>query len=162
MLLRLSAVLVFLALLGILPAAAQDSPAPNCPCSSYDPSPCAVTALVSLPDQGERLGLTVAQVGQMRSLQDRHLNEVHELLGEIQALRQAVHTLDRPFEVAEVFALFDDLSHHEAELGEAFRTAEGSLLGVLDDGQRVRWDRLIVEAADLQGAVVGCGTDATL
>ena len=147
------------------PVAAQRvPPAMACPCGGYGPYPCSATTLVALPDQAATLELTSAQADTLRALRKEHLDEVHETLGELRALVQAVHDLKRPYDVAEAFALFYDLGGHLAELEDDFRIGEASLLGVLDDGQRVRWAALVAEVASYQetppaapGAPPECG-----
>ena len=124
--------------------------ATTCPCAAYGPYPCAALPLVALADQVGPLGLTGAQLDDLQPLRDQHLRTVHELLDEIQASQEALHALDRPFDAAEVFALFYDVARHQAELDDAFRSAEASLLGVLDDRQRERWDAMVYDAAALQ------------
>ena len=144
------------------PASAQTATEPPaeprtaCPCASYGPYPCAAATLVALADQAGPLGLTGAQLDDLQPLRDLHLRTVHEILGDIEALQQALHDLDRPFNAAEVFALFYDLARHQAELDEAFRSAESALLRVLDDRQRERWDALVYQAAALQETTPEC------
>lgn len=127
-----------------------------CPCASYGPYPCAAVTLVALADQAGPLGLTGAQLDDLLHLRDQYLRTVHEIMGEVQASQEALHTLDRPFDAAEVFALFYDVARHEAELDDAFRSAEAALLRVLDDRQRERWDALVYEAAALQETTPEC------
>ena len=150
-----------LALLAVSVAASAQTPSPStaCPCAAYGPYPCAVTTLVALPDQAGPLGLTGTQLDALRPLQEQFLRTVHETLGDIQASQEAVHSLGRPFEAAEVFALFYDVARHEAELDDAFRSAEAAMLRVLDGDQRARWDALIAEAASFQESVPECSDD---
>lgn len=144
-----------LALLGATPAVAQEvAPAapPACPCGGYGPYPCAPATLAALPDQAAALGLTRAQADSLRALQQIHLTEIHDEMGEIRALTEAFHRLERPLDLAETFALFYDLGGHYAEMDDTFRSAEASLLGVLTADQRARWAALIAEAAAYQEA----------
>lgn len=148
-------------LVGLAPAAAQRvGPATPCPCGESGPYPCAVTTLVALADQAVPLDLTDAQVDTLRSLRKVHLDAFHEVLGEIQALQEAVHALGRPYDASEAFALFYELGGHYAELEADARVAEASLLDVLDASQRARWAEMMVLAASYQEtppAEVGCG-----
>ena len=146
-----------LALLAGSTASWAQTPTPQtaCPCAAYGPYPCAAVTLVALPDQ-EALGLTGAQLDELRQLRDQFVSVVHEVTGEIRGSQDALHTLDQPFNAAEVFALFYDVAQHEAELDEAFRSAETTMLSVLDDDQRARWDALIAEAASLQETTPEC------
>lgn len=132
------------------PEPAAPLPATACPCAAYGPYPCSAATLVALPDQADALGLTGAQLDDLRPVRARFLRDVHELMDEIQASQEAVHEIDRPFEVAEVFALFYDVARHQAELDGVFRAAESALLGVLDGRQRERWDAIVTAAAALQ------------
>lgn len=146
-------------------ASAQEAaPTAGCPCSAYGPYPCAAVVLVALPDQAAALGLSEAETDVLRALRETHLDAVHEILGDIEALREALHDLDRPTAPAEAFALLYDLGRHEAELDETFEVAAAALLDRLDAGQRARWDALVAEAADYQepagaDAPVGCVGD---
>lgn len=156
--------LVFLALLPLAVSAQTTEPSvpeptTACPCAAYGPYPCAAATLVALPDQADALGLTGAQLDDLQPIRDQFLRSVHELLDEIQASQEALHTLDRPFDAAEVFALFYDVARHEAELDDTFRAAEAALLRVLDDRQRERWDALVHDAAALQETTPECSDD---
>lgn len=111
-----------------------------------DRFPCDALALVALPDHAEALGLASAQIRVVDSLHTEHLRQAHELFGEISALREAIHTLDRPFEPAELFEVFYDLRNHEAELAGVFHDGAEAILVVLTDDQRDRWTALVHEA----------------
>ncbi|MGB3543904.1 hypothetical protein [Rubrivirga sp.] len=155
---RLPLLIVALATVALTsPASAQAV----CPCASYGPYPCDAALLVALPDQVEPLQLTEVQLTELLRLRDAHLRDVHELLGDIAALHEAVHDLERPYESAEVFALFYDLGRHHADLEAAFREASEVLLSVLEDGQRARWTALVVQAAALQESAPECAGDPT-
>lgn len=156
-----------LVLFALLPFAASaqsaEPPAPEpttaCPCAAYGPYPCAAVTLIALADQADALGLSGAQLDEIRPVRDQFLRTVHETLGDIQASQETLHTLDQPYDAAEVFALFYDLARHEAELDDAFRSAEAALLRVLDDDQRERWDALVYAAAALQETTPECSDD---
>ena len=157
--------LLITALLGLLllapGAVGQNTPAQTpCPCSADGPYPCAAVTVVALLDQADTLGLTAAQRGALLGIQERHLHEIHDILGDIAALQDALHRLDRPFELAEVFALLYDLGQHQAELDAEFRTAEASLLAELDEPQITRWTALVRAAAALQETDIGCEAPA--
>ena len=147
-----------LALALAAPAAAQGAaPTAACPCTAYGPYPCAAVVLVALPDQAARLGLSAAEAEALAARRETHLDLVHEILGDIGALRAALHELARPYDPAEAFALLYDLSRHEAELASTFEMAAADLLGHLDAEQRGRWDALVTEAAGFQEAAAECG-----
>lgn len=112
--------------------------------------PCDALALVALPDHGEALGLAATQTRLVDSLHAEHLRQAHELFGEIAALREALHRLDRPFAPGELFALFYDLGRHEEELAGVFGEGARAILAVLTPDQRERWDALVREAESLE------------
>ncbi|HIG73309.1 MAG TPA: hypothetical protein EYQ24_01620 [Bacteroidetes bacterium] len=118
--------------------------------SAQRPLPCEALALVALPDQAETLGLAANQARAVDSLHTEHLRRAHELFGEIGALIEALHELERPFGSDEVFALLVDLAHHEAELHEVFREGAEAVQGVLLPDQRERWDALVQHAASME------------
>ena len=132
-------------------ASAQHADASEaCPCDSYGPYPCAAVTLTALADQAGPLGLTGAQHGELVAIRDRHLRIIHEISDDIVSLQETMHDLDRPFNAAEVFALFYDLGQHEAELETEFGTAEADLLEVLNERQRRLWHEMMDRAAALQ------------
>lgn len=133
------------------PAEAQLSArASACPTTGYGPFPCAAFAVVALVDQAEALGLSADQADGLRALRDQHLNDIHDTLGDLGALREALHALPHPHVAGEVFALLYDIGRHEAELDALFREAEAALLSRLDEPQRARWDALVAAAGALQ------------
>ena len=140
----------------LAPEGAPQTP-PACPCASYGPYPCAAVTLVALADPPDALGLTAAQREAVASFRETHLGEVLEIRGEIQALWEALPDLARPYDPAEVLALFYDLGRHEAALEAALRTAEAGLLALLTEPQRARWAALVAEAARYQEAPGACG-----
>ncbi len=152
---------VALVTIALSAASSAQTPGPStaCPCAAYGPYPCSAATLVALPDQAGRLDLTGAQLDELQLLRDQFLRPVHEILGDIHALQEALHTLDRPYDAAEVFALFYDVARHEAELDGAFRSAEAAMLRVLDDRQRERWEAIVAEAASLQETAPECPDD---
>jgi len=111
--------------------------------SAQRPLPCEALALVALPDQAETLGLAANQARAVDSLHTEHLRRAHELFGEIGALIEALHELERPFVLV-------DLAHHEAELHEVFREGAEAVQGVLLPDQRERWDALVQHAASME------------
>ena len=126
-----------------------------CPCDGYGPYPCAAVTLVALADQAGPLGLTDSQLDDITAIREQHLRLVHEISGEIASLKEAMHDLDRPFDAAEVFALFYDLGQHEAELEEEFEKAQADLLDVLDERQRRLWHDMMDQAACAPGIARG-------
>ena len=123
------------------------------------PSACPAVTLFALPDQADALRLTPTQVDTLESLRESHLHVVFETAGDVDALWDALATLERPLDSAEVLALLADLHHHEAELADEIAGGEAALLGALDDRQWAAWAALVRRAALASGDGAACLQD---
>ncbi len=118
------------------------------------------TTLVVLPHQQAALGLTDGQVAALRELSRHWLDEVHDVRGDLRALREAVHTVlgaqgpDGPADPGEAMALFADIDSHEAEVRAVFREGAAAALALLTDDQRTRWERTLARAMEDAGGPV--------
>ena len=142
--------LLVAALFAVRPAAAQAA-WPSGP-STY---PHDAVTLVVLPHQQAALGLTDGQVADLRDLSRNWLDQVHDVRGDLRALREAVHTElgapDGPADAEEAMALFADIDQHEAEVRQVFREGARVALAVLTDAQREAWEQTLARALDEAG-----------
>ena len=117
------------------------------------------TTLVVLPHQQDALGLTDGQVADLRELSRNWLDQVHDVRGDLRALREAVHTVlgaqgpDGPADPEEAMALFADIDSHEAEVRALFREGAEAALALLTDDQRALWERTLVRAMEDAGGL---------
>ena len=115
------------------------------------------TTLVVLPNQQAAPGLTDGQVADLRELSRNWLDQVHDVRGDLRALREAVHTVlgaqgpDGPADPGEAMALFADIDSHEAEVRAVFQEGAGAALALLTDDQRALWERTLARAMEDAG-----------
>ena len=87
--------------------------------------------LVALPHQRASLGLSDAQVDALAALSRDWLDQVHDVRGDLRALREAIHVFlgavgpGAPMDPEEAVSLFADIDRHEAEVREVFREGAG-------------------------------------
>ncbi len=137
------------------PAGAQAAWPPGPSTYAHD----AVT-LVVLPHQQVALGLSDEQAAALRDLSRVWLGQIHDVRGDLQALREAIHSVlgtqepDGPTDPEEAMALFYDIDSHEAEVRTVFRQGARAALALLTDAQREAWEQSLDRAMEAAGGPI--------